>query len=37
LRELADVPLFGPVFAAIDRQHPGVEPARRQAQAVREV
>jgi dGTPase len=35
--ELADVPLFGPVFAAIDRQHPDVEPARRQAQAVREV
>lgn len=35
-RELDDVPLFGPVFAAIDRQHPGVEPARRQAQAVRE-
>lgn len=35
--ELSDVPLFGPVFAQIDRQHPGLEPARRQAQAVREV
>jgi dGTPase len=36
-RELAEVPLFGPVFAQIDRQHSGIEPARRQAQAVREV
>jgi dGTPase len=36
-RDLADVPLFGPVFAAIDRQYPDVEPSRRQAQAVREV
>jgi dGTPase len=36
-RELAEVPLFGPVFAQIDRQHLGIEPARRQAQAVREV
>lgn len=35
--ELADVPLFGPVFAEIDRRHPGIEPTRRQAQAVREV
>ncbi|MCM0021076.1 MAG: deoxyguanosinetriphosphate triphosphohydrolase [Tagaea sp.] len=36
-RDLAGVPLFGPVFAAIDRQHPHAEPARRQAEAVREV
>jgi dGTPase len=35
--DLADVPLFGPVFAAIGRQHPDIEPVRRQAQAVREV
>ncbi|MFM7344880.1 MAG: deoxyguanosinetriphosphate triphosphohydrolase [Tagaea sp.] len=35
--DLADVPLFGPVFAQIARQHPGIEPARAQAQAVREV
>lgn len=35
--DLSDVPLFGPVFAQIARQHPGIEPARAQAQAVREV
>jgi dGTPase len=34
--DLAETPLFGPIFAGIRRQHPGIDVQRRQAEAVRE-
>lgn len=34
--DLADIPLFGPIFAGIRAQHPGIDVQRRQAEAVRE-
>ncbi|MCA0451475.1 MAG: deoxyguanosinetriphosphate triphosphohydrolase [Proteobacteria bacterium] len=34
--DLADTPLFGPIFAEIRKQHPGIDAQRRQAEAVRE-
>jgi dGTPase len=34
--DLADTPLFGPIFAGIREQHPAIDAQRRQAEAVRE-
>jgi len=34
--DLAGIPLFGPIFAGIRRQHPDIDAQRRQAEAVRE-
>ncbi len=34
--DLAETPLFGPIFAGIRKQHPGIDAQRRQGEAVRE-
>jgi dGTPase len=35
--DLADLPLTGPAFAAVDQRHPGLDPVRRRHEALRRV
>ncbi|MXU65490.1 deoxyguanosinetriphosphate triphosphohydrolase [Oceanomicrobium pacificus] len=37
VEQLCDLPIIGPCFAEVDRKHPGLDPARRQHEALRRV